>query len=292
MSDPDILSGLIWVQSVCKGYEQASLVGNELTKVTGSFTHWVLEPNYADRKCMHKQKEIPDFFSSFTKWAAAWDFGSYYFCQNASSKHHTDAFSRARVLIFGLRLHLHPYIAYVSSKGSGKSAHMHRLACPCAQTHLPMCTDSPAHVHRLTCPCAQTHLRMCTDSPARAKTHLRMCTDSPARAQTHLPICTDSPAHVHRLTCACAQTHLPMCTDSPAHVHRLTCACAQTHLPVHRLTCPCAQTHLRMCTDSHARAQTHLPMCTDSPAHVHRLTCPCAQTHLPMCMYTDSPNYF
>ena len=27
---PHILSGLIWVQSVCKGYEQAKLVGNEL----------------------------------------------------------------------------------------------------------------------------------------------------------------------------------------------------------------------------------------------------------------------
>ena len=26
----DILSGLIWVQSVCEGYEQRTLVGNEL----------------------------------------------------------------------------------------------------------------------------------------------------------------------------------------------------------------------------------------------------------------------
>ena len=28
---PNILLGLIWVQSVCKGYEQMTLVGNELT---------------------------------------------------------------------------------------------------------------------------------------------------------------------------------------------------------------------------------------------------------------------
>ena len=27
---PDIMSGLIWVQSDCKGYEQTTLVGNEL----------------------------------------------------------------------------------------------------------------------------------------------------------------------------------------------------------------------------------------------------------------------
>ena len=27
---PYVLSGLIWVQSVCKGYEQSTLVGNEL----------------------------------------------------------------------------------------------------------------------------------------------------------------------------------------------------------------------------------------------------------------------
>ena len=26
---PDVLSGLIWVRSVCRGYEQATLVGNE-----------------------------------------------------------------------------------------------------------------------------------------------------------------------------------------------------------------------------------------------------------------------
>ena len=29
---PDVLSGLIWVQSVCKGYEQTTLVDNELIK--------------------------------------------------------------------------------------------------------------------------------------------------------------------------------------------------------------------------------------------------------------------
>ena len=29
---PDILSGLIWVQSVCKGYEQTTGVGNELVR--------------------------------------------------------------------------------------------------------------------------------------------------------------------------------------------------------------------------------------------------------------------
>ena len=29
---PDVLLGLIWVQSVCKGYEQTTLVGNELTE--------------------------------------------------------------------------------------------------------------------------------------------------------------------------------------------------------------------------------------------------------------------
>ena len=26
---PDILSGLIWIQSVCKSYEQTTLIGNE-----------------------------------------------------------------------------------------------------------------------------------------------------------------------------------------------------------------------------------------------------------------------
>ena len=31
---PDILSGLIWVQSVCKGYEQKTLGGNELSGKT------------------------------------------------------------------------------------------------------------------------------------------------------------------------------------------------------------------------------------------------------------------
>ena len=29
---PDILSGLIWIQSGCKGYEQTTLVGKELTR--------------------------------------------------------------------------------------------------------------------------------------------------------------------------------------------------------------------------------------------------------------------
>ena len=28
---PDILSGLIWVQTVCKGYQQTTLVGKEFT---------------------------------------------------------------------------------------------------------------------------------------------------------------------------------------------------------------------------------------------------------------------
>ena len=27
---PNVLSGLIWIQSVCKGYEPTTLVGNEL----------------------------------------------------------------------------------------------------------------------------------------------------------------------------------------------------------------------------------------------------------------------
>ena len=30
-SRPDILSGLIWVQTVCKGYQQTTLVSKELT---------------------------------------------------------------------------------------------------------------------------------------------------------------------------------------------------------------------------------------------------------------------
>ena len=29
---PDVLSGLIWVQTVCNGYQQAALVDKELTK--------------------------------------------------------------------------------------------------------------------------------------------------------------------------------------------------------------------------------------------------------------------
>ena len=33
---PDILSGLIWVQTVCKGYQQMTLVGNELSTIINS----------------------------------------------------------------------------------------------------------------------------------------------------------------------------------------------------------------------------------------------------------------
>ena len=35
---PDILSGMIWVQTVCKGYQQTTLAGNELTVILVSFT--------------------------------------------------------------------------------------------------------------------------------------------------------------------------------------------------------------------------------------------------------------
>ena len=33
---PDILSGLIWVQPVCKGYEQTTLVGKQLMLFLGN----------------------------------------------------------------------------------------------------------------------------------------------------------------------------------------------------------------------------------------------------------------
>ena len=39
----DVLSGLIWIQSVCKGYEQTTLVDNELTFViihVGIIINW------------------------------------------------------------------------------------------------------------------------------------------------------------------------------------------------------------------------------------------------------------
>ena len=38
------------------------------------------------------------------------------------------AHSNVRCLNFGLSLHLHTYFVNVSSKGSGKSVHMHRVA--------------------------------------------------------------------------------------------------------------------------------------------------------------------
>ena len=34
---PDILSGLMWVQSVCKGHQQKTLGGNELCGVVNAF---------------------------------------------------------------------------------------------------------------------------------------------------------------------------------------------------------------------------------------------------------------
>ena len=41
-----------------------------------------------------------------------------------------DVTSRAKGQIFGLSLHLHPYLLYLRSKGSGKSGHLHRLPEP------------------------------------------------------------------------------------------------------------------------------------------------------------------
>ena len=35
---PDVLSGLIWVQTVCKGFQQTTLVGNELMIVIYFFS--------------------------------------------------------------------------------------------------------------------------------------------------------------------------------------------------------------------------------------------------------------
>ena len=42
---PDISSGLIWVQSVCKGYEQMTLVGNELSYAFISYDFQTLNYN-------------------------------------------------------------------------------------------------------------------------------------------------------------------------------------------------------------------------------------------------------
>ena len=33
---PDTLTGLVWIQTVCRGYEQMTLVGNELSSWTNS----------------------------------------------------------------------------------------------------------------------------------------------------------------------------------------------------------------------------------------------------------------
>ena len=38
-----------------------------------------------------------------------------------------DVFSKVRGLNFGLSLHQHPYFVYMSSEGSGESAHMLKL---------------------------------------------------------------------------------------------------------------------------------------------------------------------
>ena len=38
---PDILSGLIWVQSVCKGYEQTTLAGNDFIRLGNDSNHFM-----------------------------------------------------------------------------------------------------------------------------------------------------------------------------------------------------------------------------------------------------------
>ena len=38
---PDILSGLIWVQFVCKGYEQMTLAGNDLIRLGNDSHHFM-----------------------------------------------------------------------------------------------------------------------------------------------------------------------------------------------------------------------------------------------------------
>ena len=40
---------------------------------------------------------------------------------------HADEYSKVRGLRFGLSLHKHPYFVFVSSEGSGQSAHMRRF---------------------------------------------------------------------------------------------------------------------------------------------------------------------
>ena len=41
---------------------------------------------------------------------------------------YVDTSSKARGLAFGMNVHLHPYFVHASSKGSGESEHMPRLA--------------------------------------------------------------------------------------------------------------------------------------------------------------------
>ena len=43
---PDKMSGLIWVQTVCKSYQQTALVGKELTSVLLSHYRSILGPTY------------------------------------------------------------------------------------------------------------------------------------------------------------------------------------------------------------------------------------------------------
>ena len=48
----------------------------------------------------------------------------FWYFSNMRKNLHSDIFSRAGGLNFGLSLHLHPYIAYAGSEGSDKSVHL------------------------------------------------------------------------------------------------------------------------------------------------------------------------
>ena len=48
--------------------------------------------------------------------------------QKPPLNNYADVSSGARSLSYALNLHLYPYFMYVSSEGSGESAHLHRLA--------------------------------------------------------------------------------------------------------------------------------------------------------------------
>ena len=68
---PDVLSGLIWVQAICKGYEQITLVGSEFYRMK---KHQIVYGNHV-LQCYTSKSELnvkklleKDVFHSYSKF--------------------------------------------------------------------------------------------------------------------------------------------------------------------------------------------------------------------------------